>query len=408
MTESSVEELLERTAGFLARFVVFPSPEMLDAAALWSGYTWLYDQFDATPYLAIQSPEKGSGKTRLLECLRLLTRDPVPMAGATVAALFRLIDARHPTLLLDEADTIFGRHQTDRSEDLRGLVNNGYRRGIPFWRVVGEGKKMRVESFDVYCPKAIASIGALPDTIQDRSIVLGLKRRSAKEPIERFRYRRAELEAAAIAGDWKLVAAELCLAEDPAVPDELPDRAADNWEPLIALADAGGPAWGARARAAALELSVPKYVDDEKVQVLLLADIRSVLKDQAGNRISIKDLIEVLLSDAFEERPWQEWNNGRGLSPRGMGKLLRPFGIRARQLRVDGANIRGYEANQFDDTFGRYLPPDDVAERYTVTSDDRSVGASSGVALPSALARHPGTDLLDGREATAGGTPWSV
>ena len=408
MTDCSVEELLEQTSGFLARFVVFPTPAMQDATALWAGYTWLYDQFDATPYLAIQSPEKGSGKTRLLECLRLLTKDPVPMAGATVAALFRLIDTRHPTLLLDEADTIFGRHQNDRSEDLRGLLNNGYRRGTPFWRVVGEGKKMRVESFDVYCPKAIASIGPLPDTIQDRSIVLGLKRRSPREQIERFRYRRAEQEAEPIAAAWKLVAEELVLAEDPPVPDELPDRAADNWEPLIALADAGGHEWGARARQAAQELSIPKYVDDEKVAVLLLADIRSVLQDQAGARITIRDLIDALVSDAFIERPWQEWNNGRGLSPRGMGMLLRPFGIRARQLRVDGMNVRGYEASQFDDAFGRYLPASDVAQRYTAASDDTHAGGGSGVAVPAALARQPEGNEPNGREAAPVVAPWSA
>ena len=106
-----------------------------------------------------------------------------------------IIDERHPTLLLDEADTIFNKKGADSTEDVRGLLNNGYRRGVPFFRVVGDGKKMRVESFDVFCPKAIASIHGLPDTVQDRSIVIALKRRARSETVGRFRFRHVELEA---------------------------------------------------------------------------------------------------------------------------------------------------------------------------------------------------------------------
>ena len=106
---SELADALDATAAYLRGYVVFPSPQEADAAALWVGHTWTYDQFDTTAYLAIQSPEKRSGKSRLLECLRLVAREPVPMAGASLAALFRIIDERHPTLLLDEADTIFNK-----------------------------------------------------------------------------------------------------------------------------------------------------------------------------------------------------------------------------------------------------------------------------------------------------------
>jgi hypothetical protein len=350
---SDLATVLDQTAAFLKRYVVFASPEQADAVALWTGHTWLYDQFDTTPYLAVQSPGKRSGKSRLLECLRLVTRQAVPMAGASLAALFRIIDERHPTLLLDEADTIFNKRASDSTEDVRGLLNNGYRRGVPFLRVVGDGKKMRVESFDVYCPKAIASIHALPDTVQDRSVVIALKRRARTESVERFRFRTAELEAVPVREWWESIAEQLTLPESADVPEQLDDRAADSWEPLLALADAAGDTWPERARRAALALSGAPEVEDDAAPIRLLAGINQVFSDKAVDRIPTSELIEGLRAD--EEAPWDDWH-GRGLKPEGLAYLLRPYGIRARQMKLAGVKVRGFDLEQFADAFSRYLP----------------------------------------------------
>ena len=42
---------------------------------------------------------------------------------------------------------------------------------------------------------------------------------------------------------------------DPAIPQALNDRAADNWRPLLAIADMAGGEWPQRAREAACVLS---------------------------------------------------------------------------------------------------------------------------------------------------------
>jgi putative DNA primase/helicase len=42
---------------------------------------------------------------------------------------------------------------------------------------------------------------------------------------------------------------------DPQMPDALNDRAADNWRPLLAIADLAGGEWPVRARDAACLLS---------------------------------------------------------------------------------------------------------------------------------------------------------
>ncbi len=401
MTRSDAAQSLDATATFLRRYVVFANAEQADAVALWVGHTWLFDQGDTTAYLLVQSPEKRSGKSRCLEALRLIVRGPVPMAGASLAALFRIIDERHPTLLLDEADTIFNKRGSDASEDIRGLLNNGYRRGVPFYRVVGDGKKMRVESFDCYCPKAVASIGRLPDTIQDRAVVISLQRRARHEPLERFRFRVAELEATAVREWWESLV-DLTLPELVDVPDALDDRAADSWEPLLALADAAGADWPARARKAALTLAGSAEVEDESRSVMVLSDIRDVLAEKATERIPTSELLDAL--HALEERPWAEdYRHGRPLKAEGLAYLLRPYRIRARQMKVNGVNVRGYPADQFTDAFSRYLSPpaETPLTRYPATTEHETERAGSKVAGERPVAGGSGNGHATGLRAVS-------
>src|SRR5262249_58140563 len=88
------------------------------------------------------------------------------------------------------------------------------------------------------------------------------------------------------------------LNTDPATPPELRNRAADNWRPLIAIADACGPEWGARARDAAVALS--RRHDDEDRPVVLLRDIRQAFDARGIDRIMSRALADdpVALPDA--------------------------------------------------------------------------------------------------------------
>jgi hypothetical protein len=397
-------EALAVTAALVRRYVVMTA-EQADAVALWVGHSYLYDQFDTTPYLAVQSATRRSGKTRLLEVLRLAVREPLPTAGTSVAALFRIVHELHPTLLLDEADAIFHHRKGDTSaEDLRGLLNAGYRAGTSYLRVVGEGKKMRVERFDVFCPKVVASIGRLPDTVQDRSIVLTLKRRARSETVERFRFRSAELEAVPVREWWEAAAGQLQLPESADVPDALDDRAADSWEPLLALAHAAGDDWPARARKAALALSGGIEVDDDTMGVRLLDGVRRAFTAAGADRLATTTLIDALRAD--EEAPWAEYGpSGRPLRAEGLAFLLRPYGVRSRQMKIAGVNVHGYELDQLADAFDRYLPPpvDTRSARYPATPEHDSEREGSGVAgkspVPGEVAGN-GSGPVDG--ATAG------
>jgi hypothetical protein len=216
--------LLDDVRSFIRRFVVLDDRQA-DALALWVSHTHVFDAFGCTPYLAITSAEKRSGKTRLLEVLDLVVREPLQTANISDAALFRVVDEKSPTLLMDEVDAIF---KSREREELRGLLNAGYRRGAVAHRMGGANNRS-LETFPVYCPKAFAGIGdCLPDTITDRSIPIRLKRRIRGELVERFRLRDAAPEGQILRdrlADWLEPQHDYLAASRPELPDALDDRA---------------------------------------------------------------------------------------------------------------------------------------------------------------------------------------
>ena len=172
------------------------------------------------------------------------------------------------TLLFDEIDATFGPKARDK-EDLRALVNAGYRRGARAYRCVGEGARQRVEAFPVFGAKALAGIGELPETIADRSIPIRLRRRSREEVVERGRFRTITVATAPLheaAVSWANDASEKLRGTDPKLPEELDDRAQDGAEPLLAVADLCGGDWPERARAALLTVFAAKEVDDLRME----------------------------------------------------------------------------------------------------------------------------------------------
>jgi hypothetical protein len=345
--------LLDDVVRFVRRFVVM-SPAQRDAVALWVLHTHAIEAADRTPYLTALSALKRSGKSRLLEVLKLLVREPLPTANISDAALFRAIEEKKPTLLLDEIDAIFGPKARDR-EDLRGMLNAGFERGGVTHRMGGP-RMSTLETFSVFCAKVFAGIGQLPDTIGDRAILIRLERKTRDEPVERFRRRDIEPEGHALRdrlADWAEPQLEELRAARPDLPDELDDRAQDIWEPLLAVADLAGVGWPARARNAAVELSGNGEREDETHTVRLLADIRDVFEATGKTRYKTADLIAELCK--IEESPWGEWF-GKSLTSYALSRLLKPFRIQTKPLWIDRETVRGYQLEQFENAFARVLP----------------------------------------------------
>jgi hypothetical protein len=338
---------LDALEAFARRYVAFPSEHEPVAVALWIVHAHLVDRFEVSPILAVTSAEMRSGKTRLIDVLELLVPNPFRTVIPSEAVTYTVLARRpRPTLLLDEADAIFGPRTSEKYEGLRAILNSGNRAGTPVLRVRLNGRSREVEEFDVFGPKAIAGIGDLPATVADRSIPIRLKRRAPHEPVARFRQRDAQAEAAELDFLYESV------PDVPVVPvpDALPDRAADSWEPLLMIAAAAGEEWEARARAAAITLS-SEDAQVVSVGMRLLEDIREVFGDES--HLTTAELLHRLHD--LDDAPWGDWYGGQ-LTGRALAKLLAPYRVAPAQRRVHGEKSRGYFASEFTDAWTRYLP----------------------------------------------------
>lgn len=373
----SLPATLRDVREFVSRHIAFPKEAHATAIAVWIAHTHAKDAFTYTPYLHVTSPVKRCGKSRLLDCLSILSANPWSVVSPTEAVLYRKIQEHTPTLLLDEVDTIFTAKGDDNKEALRALLNAGFERRATVPRCVGP--QHTLVEFAVFCPKALAGIGKLPDTVSDRCIPITLARRAPGQIVEKFRARDAEpigqplAEAFRVWAENPEVIAALSAAR-PAIPDELGDRQADICEPLLAIADMAGEEWPEITRAALVELCTGEDAQDDSLNVKLLEAIRSIFTDRRIDRIPTQALLEALIARDNEE-PWAMFweqdmrkENTKGPASR-LAKLLHIFGIRSGTIREeDGTTPKGYKLASFQDAFSRYLPQIAAQQRHNATN----------------------------------------
>lgn len=381
--------LLHDVSAWLAGYVAFPTIEAngesvscADVVALWVVHTHVFSAFCSTPRLHLHSPEKCSGKTRALEALELIVARPRRVENVTAAALFRLIHAVAPTVLLDEVDAVFGPKAADH-EDLRAILNAGHRQGATVPRCVGDGGRMEVVEFKVFAPVALAGIGSVPDTVADRAIAIPMRRRAPHEHVKPFRERRARAEAESLRRRLEAWAERHrpTLAEaEPTMPEGVTDRAADVWEALVAIGDEAGGDWPRRARTAASGFTANRTADDGSRGVALLVDIYRVFHETGEDRLSSADLVAHLVK--IDESPWGDLH-GRALDARGLARRLKPYEITPHSVRLGDKTPKGYQRDDFTDSWSRYInPPPGSA-----TGPD--FAATSATATPPATEKEP-------------------
>jgi hypothetical protein len=368
--------LLAELSTAILRYVVIERPAA-DAVALWIVHSHAIDSAMVSPRLAITSPEKRCGKTTILTLLRALVARPLATANMTTAVLFRVIEMEQPTLLIDEADTFIG-----SADNMRGVINAGHSRmtATVLRNAPDSRDGWEPRAFNVWGTLALAAIGKLPGTIEDRSIRIVMRRRRIDEPVEPLRIDQLDRltplarRAARWADDHHVVLS----AADPTVPPELHDRAADTWRPLLAIADAVGDEWADRARRAAILLARDGADPDngEISGVLLLGDLRELFDAERTGVLFTAEILDVLCSR--EDRPYSEYRRGRPITASQLAALVRPFGIPTNQtVRRGSATNKGYRAKDFADAWARYLPA-----RQTVTWSRASDSAAPGGPRP--------------------------
>jgi hypothetical protein len=345
------EALMNRLLATLRTYVVFPSPDAAVAVALWITATHCIKAFQHATRLVINSPAKRCGKSRLLDLIAALCHRPLVSVNATVAAIYRSLHGESPpTLVIDEADTIWGtRKQAEQNEDLRALINAGFQRNRPALRCVGPNQIPT--EFPTFAMAVLAGIGDMPDTITDRAVNVEMRRRTRQEKVSQYRERRDGPQLARLRDDvaaWAETVVEALADAEPDMPVD--DRAADTWEPLIAVADVVGGDWPQMARQACLALTAGAGEADEKMSssLTLLADIRDIFKAFNGVPfMSSANLVGELRK--VEESPWSDYD----LNARKLAQRLKPYGVTS--VRDAAGDVRGYRLEHLHDAFLRYL-----------------------------------------------------
>jgi 5S rRNA maturation endonuclease (ribonuclease M5) len=336
------------------------------AMALWTLHAWALAAAYVSPFLMFSSPEMRCGKSTALAVLYWTGPRTALASNISPAAIFRYIEASHPTLLIDEAETF-----VTGNEEVRGILNSGHTRDTAIIiRLVGDNHEPK--EFSTWSAKAIASIGKLSGTLRDRSIILPMRRKKPSERVAKLRGRDTDefLELRRKARRWAddNVAAlkEAC----PSIPEALNDRAADNWEPLLAIADLAGNEWPRLARTAAGKLTADSEAEAESKKVRLLADIRAVFEELAVDRLPSATLVAELAKDA--DGPWAAYGRrGKPITQRQVATLLSDFTtpsgaeIKPRNIRTDGKVPKGYARDDFADAFERYLSPSPLSQSAT-------------------------------------------
>lgn len=341
--------LLDELHATFKKYVAYPDNHASAATTLWAAVTHCLPAFECAPRLVMSSPQKRCGKTRSLEIIAGVSHSPLVTVNATVAAIFRSLNESHPpTLIIDEADTLFGtKRAAEQHEDLRALLNAGHQRGRPALRCVGP---LQIPTeFSTFAMVAMAGIGMLPDTIRDRAININMRRRASGERVAQFRSRRDGPVLDQLRqrlAEWAGARIDELSAAEPEMPVE--DRAADTFEPLVAVADAAGGHWPATARAAcqALVEAADEADQDRSHGVRLLADIKDIFTDHRVSFLPSQQLVNGLRG--IDESPWGDFE----LSRSKLSYRLNEFGIKTRHNAAGTA--RGYRLEDFKDAFCRY------------------------------------------------------
>ncbi len=349
-----------KVAKYLSDYIALP-PRRIIVAAAWIVAARLVDRFDRFPHLAITSPEKRCGKTRFLQLVERVVPEPYNTTNISPAALYRLIEQKKPTLLLDEAQSI-ARRGSEASEVLREIFNSGIDRNAKVIRCGGKNMN-ELHEFRVYSPKVIALIGELDSVLADRCLAIELKRKSDADKVLPYRSRIVEPRGDQLSSElasWAEANADhVAQVYDSLEPFPIDnDRMAELLLPLQAVLTVGDESYLPELEAYAFDLERAEAESENKSPGVLLLNACREIFDGKNQFMGTANLVAALHSRTHE--PWATWNRSNPITETAVAKLLRPYGIRPdkRQQKVSGFNrtVRGYWAKDFTESWGRYLP----------------------------------------------------
>jgi hypothetical protein len=356
-TAAPASTILDRIRSIITSYVILPDEAYADILALWTlhTHTFIMEQGEdedgktvstlsrsksprTTPYIYITSQGPGSGKTRLMEVLVQIVRQGRKFDGGTGPAFFRLIEARRPTLFIDEIDTVYS---GAKDEDMRQMLNGGYKFSGCIPRVDNSSAD-GIRDYGTFCAKVIAGIdnGHVPTTVLDRAIKITMVKTQGK--VAPFFEEDVEDEAADLIDEinaWVAGNIDTLNAREnrPAPLDGITDRQNDMVRPLLTIAERCG--WGDRARRAFIT-AFAEQATPLTPQVHALNTVRNHMLNNDLDKITSAQIVELT------------GENGKQI-----GTWFAAFGLKPGTYSFDGKYSKGYKLNDaMREAWHRFLP----------------------------------------------------
>jgi putative DNA primase/helicase len=363
------EWLLDRLSDFYTARAILPE-HAAEAMALWCLHAWVHEAASASAFLQFVSPVPECGKTTAMEAMQWTVPRGIMATNISPSVFYRFIDRDHPTLIIDEVETYAKR------EDVRGILDGSHTRaGSRTIRNVGDNHEPKW--FSTWGPKVIGGLGKLAATIRSRCITIHMKRKKKTEKIIKLRGRDTD-EFKALRSQacrWAADNFDTLKEAQPVLPRGLTDRGEDCWEPLFAIAELAGPEWTAKSHAAALEFNGSHDVADDDLGVQLLAAIKDLIETTRGTASVDGVFSEAIVKHLHQDTtgPWLAYGKmQKEITARQVGDLLRPYGIKPKQIRQGATSKKGYEFASFKGAFDAYLAtPSISSETPKQTNSDK-------------------------------------
>lgn len=343
MSSESVRccDVLDSLEAFLRKYLVFHDQRTATWVASWILGTWLHRAFPVFPYLSVRSASKRCGKSRLLRLASKLGFNASPvLTRPTEAQLFRWPARTAGTQIFDEVESLHG----DAADGTIAVLNAGFERDGAVMRIERRGDRFVDVDYEVFSPKLLASIRALPDTLEDRALPVWMVRRSREEDISRIT-RGTEVEAAQLREDSALASLswfpEIAWTYQEALTTlqatSMDDRAVDLWAPVLSLcvfADLeDGHSRAEEVLAIAQQLAESRTADAESSSTLKLIDALRAISESEGENIAPPRLAEALRERGFE---WVK-------STKALANQLNPLGLYRRRVRKGFLRVYVYQ-----------------------------------------------------------------
>jgi hypothetical protein len=320
----NLDDLAKKVRGFIHRYFDC-SPLFESVAVLYVLHTWVYEQFQAVPYLRFLGLP-GSGKTRGTEVIGALCYRPLVMAGSTTPApMFRMIEAIGGTLLIDEADFA----QSQIGSEIIKVLNCGYQRDMPTTRMEKNDKGEFVPRvYSLFGPKIINGRRLFKDAATESRCLLYTPHLTGRDDISVQlppEFNREVKEIQNLALGWRMANLDTFKVSQTGLSG-LRGRAQQIVIPLLSIANAMSSVEGEKYQADLVEFC-------KELEQQAQADRRDTVEGQLVSAFvswdsnvlpTCKDLCESVRQASDDP------NDIRWLTPKRTSSLLRGMGFQTR------------------------------------------------------------------------------